>query len=135
MVASDNDRSFDLAPPNEFVHGNAKFGAFAVAEPEDSSRQTLKMNSLLCQLHPAGQGFVFRKQFERKLVCAGDVVGLAAQRHPTKRALSFAKERPDVFRNESGNVEGVFDAGFLGLRPNVVAVIEGDRDLDRTSTR
>ena len=41
--------------------------------------------------------------------------------------LPFAKKRADVFGNEPGNIERVFDAGFFRLGANVVSVIESDR--------
>ena len=31
MIASNDNRRFDLAAPNEFIHGHAKLRAFAVA--------------------------------------------------------------------------------------------------------
>ena len=127
MIATDDDRRFDFAAPHQFVHGDAKLGALAITEPADARRQSLEMNSLFRQLHPARQNFVFRKKLERERVGARDVLRIAAERNPAERTFSFAKERADVFRNETGNIEGVFDAGFLRLGANVVAIIESDR--------
>src|ERR1700730_17732775 len=110
MIASNHNRRFDFAALHQFVHGNAELGAFAVSEPANARRQSLKLNSFTGELHPASERLIFRKEFEREFVGAGNVVGIAAQRHPAKRTASFAKQRPNVFENESWNVERVFDS-------------------------
>ena len=56
-----------------------------------------------------------------------DIVGIARQRGPAERSFAEAEERPDVFRHEPGNLEGVAHAGLLGLGADVVAVVERDR--------
>ena len=61
VVAANDDRRFDLAALHQLVHSDAELGAFAVAEPADSGGQSLKMNSLLRQFHPAREDFVLRK--------------------------------------------------------------------------
>ena len=91
MIASDDNGRFDFAAFHQFVHGHAELRAFAVSEPADPRRQALKLNSLTRELHPASERLVFREQFERELVGAGNIVGIAAQCDPAKRAASFAK--------------------------------------------
>src|SRR5581483_10609938 len=97
MIAADDDRCLDLAPPNEFVYGDAEFRALAVTKPADARGQSLKLNTFARQLHPTRERFVLGKNFEREFVRACDVVRFAAQRDPAKRTFSFAKEWPDVF--------------------------------------
>src|SRR5437867_1814674 len=126
MIAADNDRCRDRAALYQIVHGNPKLGAFAIAEPADARRQTLKMDSFSCQFHPTPEGLVLWKNFERKFVCPRDVLRIAAQRHPAKWTFPFAEQRPDIFRNEPGNIKGVFDTGFFRLRADVVPVIESN---------
>src|SRR5689334_17027820 len=127
MVTADHDRRRNFASPNELVHRNAELRAFTVAKPADTRRQTLEMDPLLRQLHPAGEDLILREKLERELVGARDVVRITAQSNPAEGTFPFAEERPDVFRDETGNVEGVLAAGFPGLSANVVTVIEGDR--------
>src|SRR5206468_12388046 len=107
MIAADHDRCLDVAALHQFIDGDAKLGAFAVTEPANPRRQSLVMNSLLRQLHPARERLVFRKQFERELVCARDVNRITTQGDPAKRAAPFAKQWADVFRNEPGNLKRV----------------------------
>src|SRR5712691_3714001 len=119
MVATNDDRRADFTAPNEFVHGDAELRALAIAEPANPRGQTLKLNSLLREFHPAGQNFVFWKQFERQPIGARNICGGPAERDPAERSLSFAKERTDVLRDKPGNIERIFAAGFFCLRPNV----------------
>ena len=81
-------------------------------------------NSLLRELQPTRQRLIFWEQFEREFVGARDVSGITAQRNPAKRAAPFAKQRPNIFENEPGNIERVFHSGFFCLGANVIAIIE-----------
>ena len=126
VIATDDDGGFDFAVPHQFIHGDAKLGALAITEPADAGRQSLEMNALFRQLHPARQDCIFREKLERERVGARDVIRIAAECNPAERPFSFAKERADVLRNKTGNMVGVLDPGFLRLGANVVAIIEGD---------
>src|SRR5437016_5246648 len=95
-------------------------------EPANPRGQSLKLNAFARELHPTRQCFVLRKYFERQFVGARDIVWIAAQRDPAKRATAFAKQRTNVFGNEPWNVERVLDARLLRLSANVVSVIECD---------
>ena len=53
--------------------------------------------------------------------------GSPRQRDPAERTAALAELRPDERRNEARVVEGVRDAGRLGLGAEVVAVVEDDR--------
>src|SRR5438477_5861043 len=112
MIAPDHDRRFDLAALHQLVHRYTKFGALTVTEPANACRQSLKMDPLFREFHPARERFVFRKQFESEFVCARNIFRLSTQRDPAKRAAAFAEKRTNVFGNETGNVERVLDAGF-----------------------
>ena len=127
MIAANYDRRFDFAALDQLVHGHTKLGALAITKPADARGQSLKLNAFFRQFHPARQCLVLRKQFECELIGPRDVLRIAAQRHPTERTFPFAKKRTDVFRNEPGNVERIFNTGLLRLGANVVPVIERDR--------
>src|SRR2546421_8992991 len=127
MIATDDDGRLDFAAPDQVVHGHAKLGAFAEPEPANTSGQSLEMDSLFRELHPAGERFVLWKHVEREAVGARDVFGIAAKRNPSEWTAPFAEKRPDVFRHETGDIERVLDAGLFRLGPNVVPVVESDR--------
>src|SRR5215469_15522765 len=127
MIATDYNRRFDFAALHQFVYSDAKLSAFAVAEPANTRRQSLKMNSLFRELHPARQNRVFRKEFERQNVGARDVLRISTQSNPAERTFPLAKKRADVLRNEPGDIVSVLDTGFFCLRTDVIAIIEGDR--------
>src|SRR5438477_11945858 len=126
MISTDYNRRFDVAAPYQLVYGDAKLGPLAVAEPANTRRQSLKTNPLFRQLHPARQNRVFRKKLQRQSVRARNVLGSAAQSYPAKWPFSFAKQRPDVLRNEPGNIISVLDTDFFRLSADVVAVVERD---------
>ena len=77
--------------------------------------------------HPSRQRFVVREKFQRQPVGAIDVFRIARERRPAERPAPFAKQRPDVFGHEAGDVVGVLHAGLGGLGADVIAVIEGHR--------
>ena len=70
------------------------------------------------------QRLVLREQVEHRLVGAGDVLRVAGQRRPAERALALAEQRPDVGRDEAGEVERARVAGQLRLAADRVAVVE-----------
>src|SRR5438552_2249065 len=127
MIAADDDGRFDLATLNQIIHGDAKLSAIAIAQPANARRQTLEMDSLLCQFQPARKSLVLWKKFERKLISPRDVGWIAAQRDPSKRTFSFAEERAAILQHEPSNIEYLFDAGLFRLRANVVPIIESNR--------
>ena len=97
----------------------------AVAEPADARRQPLEGDALLGHRDPAAQRLVLREELQDGPVGPPDVVGVARQGGPAEGALALAEERPDEGGHEAREVEGVGHAGRLGLRPDVVAVVEG----------
>ena len=117
-----------IAPlSHELVDAQPEARAIAVAEPEDSRRQSLERDALAGQPNPAAQRLVVGEHLERGAIGDADVLGIAGQRRPAERSLAFAEERPDVLGHEAGNLERVGDAGFDGLGADVVAVVERDR--------
>src|ERR1700674_3843227 len=122
MIATDDDGRADLTALYQVVHCHAKLGALAEPEPADPRRQALEMDALFRQLHPACQGFVRWKKFEREPISPCDVRGIAAQSDPAKRPFPFAKKRPDVFGNEAGDIERVFAPPFFCLLRRVVSL-------------
>src|SRR5882762_5728351 len=103
MVAADHNRRFDFAAFHQLIHREPKLSALAIAQPANPRRQTLKLNSLLSELHPARQRLIFWKQFERESICTRDIRRIAAQCHPAKWTASFAKQRTNVFGNKTRN--------------------------------
>src|SRR4029434_6060546 len=67
-------------------------------------------------------GFL-RKQLFDLCISLVDVVGIAGQGDPTKRASAFAKQRADIRRYESPQCEGLVPALIMRTLTNVVAVI------------
>src|SRR5580704_16101283 len=126
MVASDHDGSFEITFGDEVVESQAELVAFAVAEPADAGRKSLKFYFLLRHLDPALEMLIFREHFEYELIGARDVGSFAGKRGPTEWTFAFAEERANVGRNESGKVVSVLDSGFMGEGANVVAVVKGD---------
>src|ERR1043166_5695488 len=53
MIPADYNWRLNFAALYQLVHGQTEFGALPVAEPTNASRQSLKVNPLLGQLHPA----------------------------------------------------------------------------------
>src|SRR6266851_4871023 len=49
MIAANRDRSFQIATANQFVDSFAHLCAFAIAEPADARRQSLKLDSIARQ--------------------------------------------------------------------------------------
>src|SRR5438067_8111041 len=124
MIASDYNRRFDFAVFDQFIHRDAELWTLAITEPADARGQRLKLDPLFRQFHPARMRLILRKKVERKPIGARDVSGVAAKCNPAERAAPFAKERPNVFWNETGDIKCVLDTGSLRLSANVVSVIE-----------
>ena len=61
VVASDDNRRFDFATFHQLIHRHAEFGALSIAEPANARGQSLKLNPLFRELHPAGQSLIFGK--------------------------------------------------------------------------
>src|SRR5437016_2410063 len=129
VVPSDDHGRADLAPLHQVVQSAPEAGTLALAEPADACRQSLERDPLLRQRDPAAQRLVLRKQLEHEAIGAAQLARLARQRHPAEGALPLAEQRPDVLRDEAGDLERVGDPGVARLAADVVAVVEGDRAL------
>src|SRR4051812_34630366 len=122
MIAADHDRRFETSFAYELVDAEPEAGTFAVAEPQDACGKTLERDTLAREADPAHEGFVVPEHLERRIVGDPNVFRIARQGGPPEWTLAFAEERTDVFRDESGDVEGVRDSGLLRLRTQIVAV-------------
>ena len=117
----------DLPLLHQVVDDGAEAGPLAVAEPADAGRQALELDLAASLADPAGQGLVLREFLEDGLVRGVDVLRLPRERRPAEGSLAEAKEGPDVFWDEAGDVEGPRDTRFAGLAADIVAVVEGLR--------
>ena len=91
VIAADHDRRAELALLHIVVHGAAKSGAFAIAEPADPRGQPLKVDLSFRQIHPPAENPVIREQLAGQPVGGADVFGVARQRHPAERPLTLAE--------------------------------------------
>ncbi len=124
MIAADHDRRLETPLAHELVDAQAEARTLAITEPQDARGQPLERHPLAGKLNPADQRFVVPEHLERRVVGDADVVGIARERRPAERPLSCAEQRTDVLGHEAGNVERVGDACLLGLRADVVPVVE-----------
>src|SRR5262245_55727065 len=79
---------------------------------------------LACEIEPAGEQAVLREQRLELPIGAVDVLGVARERDPAKRALAAAKEGPYIGDHERLKVERVLDPALEGLLPQVVPIVE-----------
>src|SRR5262245_13121468 len=112
MIAANDNGRFQLTLPNQLIETQAELRAFAIAQPADARRQTLKRHFLSDQTDPARQGLVLWKGFKDRLISAVDVFEVSRKCNPSKRTASLAEQGPDVFGNEAGNVEGILHTRF-----------------------
>jgi hypothetical protein len=126
MIAANNDRRRYLATRHELIERERKPGTITLPEPTNARRQSLKCNALARKLNPSTQLRILRKELEHELVRTRDIGGIAGERHPSERTLTFAKEGPHILGHEAGNPERVVDTGIERDGPNVVAVVERD---------
>ena len=90
-------------------------------------RQSLELDPLARQIDPAAENFVLREHLQHQIVGGVNVGRIARERRPAERPASFAEQRTNVRRHESGKIVGVLHAVLEGEGANVVAVVEGDR--------
>src|SRR5271166_1189430 len=126
MVATHDDGRLELASLDHVVHGEAEFGALAVAEPADARGESLKLDALAGEVDPAAEDAVVREHLQDQIVGGVDVGGIAGERRPAKRAAAFAEERPNVGGHEAREIVGVLHAMLKSEGANVVPVVEGD---------
>src|SRR5439155_178253 len=126
-VAPDDHGRTDLAPPHQLVQRATELRPFPLTQPADAGGQALERHPLLREPDPAAQVLVLGEELEHQAVGAVQVGGVARKRHPPERPLALAEQGPDVLRNEDRALERVGDPGVPLLRPDVGAVIEGER--------
>ena len=127
MVATDDDGCAHGTRPNELVEGEPCLRPLAVAQPADPGGQALERDLRLRHLDPAPKPGIVGEETQDLGVGAQDVGRVAGQGYPAKRPAALAELRPDEQRDEPLEVERVGHARRLGLRPDVVAVVEDDR--------
>ena len=127
MIAAHDDRRLQLAVLHHVVHGQAEFGALAVAEPADARGESLELDPLAREVDPAAENAVLREHLQDEIVGGVNVGGIARERRPAERAAAFAEQRTNVGGHEAREIEGVFHAVLEGEGADVVAVVEGDR--------
>src|SRR5262245_59242171 len=127
MIPTNYDGGPQFAFANHFVKAKTEPGAFAVAQPTNTSRQALELHLLASQSDPASQILVFRKRVEDSLIGAINIFRIARKSYPTKRPFAFAEKRTNVFRHKPGDLKNVGNPRFDGLGPDVVAIFERDR--------
>ena len=124
MIASDNNRCFELAIAHHFVEGQRGLVALAQAQPADPCGQTLEGNALAGLVQPVVKMRVVRKQFFDLGIGLVDVFWIPAQGHPSERAHAAAEQRTDTGGHEAGEGKGVVHALIQRHLADVVAVID-----------
>src|SRR4051794_15902041 len=100
---------------------------FSVAEPADPRRKSLEVNPLAGEVDPAPKSLVLGEELKDQPVGARDICRVPRERHPTKRSLAPAEERPDICGDKPGKAEGAAESCVQRLLPDVVPVIKRDR--------
>src|ERR1019366_3117511 len=118
MIAPNHDRSLDRTFLHQVVDGEAKPRSLAISQPADARWESLELDALAGEFNPAAQAAILGKQFQNKSVGHGDVRRLARKRRPAERPAPFAKQRTNIFRNESRKIVSVLHAALKRERPN-----------------
>src|ERR1700691_3497718 len=98
--------------------------ALPEADPADSRRQPLKLDSRASHVEPAMKMRIVRDQLSDLRIGFVDVLGIAGEGGPTERSDAAAEQRPYVLGHESRNIEGSRHALIERHLTNVVAVVE-----------
>src|SRR5262245_20554583 len=120
MIASDHDRRLNRSILHEVVDPLSEAGAFAITQPTDPCRQSLKSDFLSRKAYPSTQCFVFWKQFQHEIVGNRDVARVSRERCPAKWSAAFREHRADVGRYKAREVVCVPNAALVSHRPDVV---------------
>src|SRR5690348_2620024 len=127
MVAADNDRRRNLTLGHQIVDRDSELRAVGLTEPADSRWKSLKFYFLLSERDPALEMLVVGEKLEHERIRSRDIFGIAGKSNPTKWSFSFAEQRANVLRNETGDVESIPETGIERDSADVVSVIERDR--------
>src|SRR6476469_3264182 len=106
MITADHDRCADLAGCDQVIESQAGLVPLAITKPADSRRQPLEADLVASTTHPFVQPIIVWEETHHSLVGGFDVGWIAGQRHPAERALALTKQRPDVGRHETRELEG-----------------------------
>src|SRR3954464_15607473 len=126
MIASDDDRCFELAGCDHFVELEAGFCTLAVTQPAYTCRQTLKLDLFLRHRQPASKMVVVRKKIHDRVVSFVNVLAIARQCDPAKRPFALAKKRTNIRGYETRIIERIRNAVVEGSLSEIIAVIEND---------
>ena len=126
MVPANYDWRFQLAVGHQIVQSQAEFCPFAIAQPADARRQSLKLYFFLRHLYPAFEVIVFREHFQNQAIGASNVRSLAGKRGPAERAFAFAKKRTNISWNKTREVVGVLQARFGSVVADIVSVVKSN---------
>src|SRR6185437_4178820 len=127
VIAPYRDRCADLARRDQIIQCDTKARAISLAKPADPRGQSLEVNPLACELDPASEVLIVRKQIEHQTIRSRYVRRIARQRGPAKGSLPLAEQWPNVCRHETGEIERSFEAGVEGYGADVVSVVERHR--------
>src|SRR5699024_7674491 len=97
--------------PIEFL---THLGPFAIFQPADARRQSLKMNLVLRFMNPSSQRLLFGESFENGLISRVNIFGVSGKCGPTKRAGPAAKQRSDEGRHKARKIKSFFHAAAIG---------------------
>ena len=95
-----------LAARDEVVKSDSRLVALLVPEPADARGQALEGHAVLRLGDPPAQQIVLGKEIKHRLVGAVDVIRIARERGPTKRAFPLTEQRSNVGGDEARVVEG-----------------------------
>src|SRR5947207_16011691 len=127
MITADHDRRFDPAGLYQMIDPFAEHGALAVSKPTYPRGQSLEMHLVAREANPAAENLVFWKKLQNQIIRNLNIQRVSRQRDPAERSTAFSKHRPDICRDEAGEVISVFYAAFKRHGPDIVAVIERHR--------
>ena len=124
VVAADHDRRLQLTGAHHLVELQPGQVALAVPQPADARRQSLELHALPRHGDPLPEPLVVGEELEDRPVGRGDVGRIARERSPAERPLALAEQRPDVRRDEAGELERPVVAALARLVADRVAVVE-----------
>src|SRR2546427_13273684 len=104
MVASNHHRRLDFTLLDQIIDRQTELCPFLIPQPTNARRQSLKLNSFMCEINPAAKNSIIWKYLKHQFVSDRDVRWLARKRYPAKGTASLAKQWTYIFRHEAGKV-------------------------------
>ena len=125
MIAPESERP-DVAGADELVQPQRNGVPLAKAEPADPGRQPLQRHPRPRELDP-GAKRVRADNLHDGVLALVQVLPIARERDPAKRANATGKDRADVRLDETGDPKGLRYTHCSRLRAQAVPVLEDDR--------